>query len=72
MKRLLCKALILSLHTKNKEFVVYSDISDSGLGCVLMQRGKLIAYASQQLKSAKMNYSEHDLDIEAVLFTLKL
>ncbi|GJU61173.1 uncharacterized protein Tco_1238939 [Tanacetum coccineum] len=45
LKDCLCKAPILSLPEGNEDFVVYSDASYSGLGCVLMQRGKVIAYA---------------------------
>ncbi|GJV19477.1 putative reverse transcriptase domain-containing protein [Tanacetum coccineum] len=53
------------------DFVVYCDASNQGLGCVLMQRGKVIAYASRQLKIHEKNYTTHDLELEAVVFTLK-
>ena len=72
LKNLLCEAPILSLPEGNEDFVVYSDASYSGLGCVLMQRGKVIAYASRQLKDAEKNYPVHDLELAAVVFALKL
>ncbi|GKD02264.1 putative reverse transcriptase domain-containing protein, partial [Tanacetum coccineum] len=54
-----------------KDFVVYCDASNQGLGCVLMQRGKVIAYASRQLKIHEKNYTTHDLELGAVVFALK-
>nr|GFB02832.1 RNA-directed DNA polymerase [Tanacetum cinerariifolium] len=53
-------------------FQIYSDASKKGLGCVLMQHGKVIAYASRQLKPYEVNYPTHDLELEAVIFTLKI
>ncbi|GKF04211.1 putative reverse transcriptase domain-containing protein, partial [Tanacetum coccineum] len=47
-----------------EDFVVYCDASGIGLGCVLMQRGKVIAYASRQLKIHEKNYTTHDLELE--------
>ncbi|KAG8501232.1 hypothetical protein CXB51_003367 [Gossypium anomalum] len=55
-----------------KEFVVYSDASLNGLGCVLMQEGKVVAYASRQLKPHERNYPTHDLELAAVVFALKI
>ncbi|KAI3744341.1 hypothetical protein L1987_57420 [Smallanthus sonchifolius] len=55
-----------------EDFVVYSDASKLGLGCVLMQRGKVIAYASRQLKTHEANYPTHDLELAAVVFALKI
>ena len=52
--------------------MIYSDASKKGLGCVLMQQGKVIAYASRQLKSYEQNYPTHDLELAAVVFTLKI
>ncbi|GKF59855.1 putative reverse transcriptase domain-containing protein, partial [Tanacetum coccineum] len=54
-----------------EDFVVYCDASNQGLGCVLMQRGKVIAYGSRQLKIHEKNYTTHDLEFEAVVFALK-
>ena len=53
-------------------FVVYCDASRVGLGCVLMQNGKVIAYASRQLKVHEKNYPTHDLELAAVVFALKI
>ncbi|GJU25572.1 putative reverse transcriptase domain-containing protein [Tanacetum coccineum] len=55
-----------------EDFVVYCDASNQGLGCVLMQRDKVIAYASRQLKSHEKNYMTHDLELGAVVFALKI
>ena len=52
--------------------MVYSDASHQGLGCVLMQHGKVIAYASRQLKPYERNYPTHDLELAAVVFALKI
>ncbi|GJW05400.1 putative reverse transcriptase domain-containing protein [Tanacetum coccineum] len=54
------------------DFVVYCDASKQGFGCVLMQRGKVIAYASRQLKTYEKNYTTHDLELGAVVFALKI
>ncbi|GJV68479.1 putative reverse transcriptase domain-containing protein [Tanacetum coccineum] len=55
-----------------EDFAVYCDASCQGLGCVLMQRGKVIAYASRQFKIHEKNYTTHDLKLSAVVFTLKI
>ncbi|GJX25748.1 putative nucleotidyltransferase, ribonuclease H [Tanacetum coccineum] len=55
-----------------EDFVVYCDASGIRLGCVLMQRGKVIAYASRQLKIHEKNYTTHDLELGAVVFALKI
>ncbi|GJX03893.1 putative reverse transcriptase domain-containing protein [Tanacetum coccineum] len=62
----------LTVLTQKKDFVVYCDASGLGLGCVLMQRGKVIAYASRQLKIYEKNYTTHDLELGAVVFALKI
>ncbi|GJS39134.1 reverse transcriptase domain-containing protein [Tanacetum coccineum] len=72
MKDKLCNALVLALPDGPEDFVVYCDASGLGLGCVLMQRGKVIAYASRQLKIHKKNYTTHDLELGAVVFALKI
>ncbi|GJT80318.1 putative reverse transcriptase domain-containing protein [Tanacetum coccineum] len=71
LKNNLCDATILSLLDGVKDFVVYCDASNQGLGCVLMQRGKVITYASRQLKIHEKNYTTHDLELGAVVFALK-
>ncbi|GJW02355.1 putative reverse transcriptase domain-containing protein [Tanacetum coccineum] len=68
----LCEALILALPEGNDDFVVYYDASHQGLGAVLMQREKVIAYASRQLKPNEENYTTHDLELGAVVFALKI
>jgi len=52
--------------------VIYSDASRKGLGCVLMQHGHVIAYASKQLKPHERNYPTHDLKLAAMIFALKI
>ncbi|GJX31916.1 retrotransposon protein, putative, ty3-gypsy subclass [Tanacetum coccineum] len=68
----LCNAPVLSLLNGPKDFMVYYDASGIGLGFVLMQRGKVIAYASRQLKIHEKNYTTHDLELGAVVFALKI
>ena len=62
---------MLTLPEGNEEFVVYTDASKEGLGCVLMQHGKVVAFAARKLKVHKMNYPTHDLELAGVVFTLK-
>nr|GFA02580.1 hypothetical protein [Tanacetum cinerariifolium] len=71
-KQKLCSAPILALPEGSEEFVVYCDASYKGLGAVLMQREKVIAYASRQLKVHERNYTTHDLELGLVVFGLKL
>nr|GEX36083.1 retrotransposon protein, putative, Ty3-gypsy subclass [Tanacetum cinerariifolium] len=66
LKDNLCKALVISLPKGSEDFVVYCDVLNQGFGCVLMQRGKVIAYASRQLKIYEKNYTTHDLELGAV------
>jgi hypothetical protein len=62
----------LALLDGSKDFVVYRDTSVNGLGCVLMQRKSVIAYASRQLKKHGENYATRDLELGAVVFALKI
>ncbi|GJZ03881.1 putative reverse transcriptase domain-containing protein, partial [Tanacetum coccineum] len=71
LKGKLCDAPVLALPDGSKDFVVYFDASESGLGCVLMQRGEVIAYASRQLKIHEKNYTTHDLGLESVRYGLE-
>ncbi|KAA3480814.1 DNA/RNA polymerases superfamily protein [Gossypium australe] len=71
LKTLLTEALVLVQPKLGKEFMIYSDASLNGLGCVLMQEGKFIAYASRQLKSHEKNYPMHDLELAAIIFAFK-
>nr|GEV89013.1 putative reverse transcriptase domain-containing protein [Tanacetum cinerariifolium] len=68
----LCSAPILALPEGSKDFVVYCDASIQSLGAVLMQREKVIAYASRQLKVHEKNYTTHDLELGTVVFALKI
>ncbi|KAJ9556370.1 hypothetical protein OSB04_010984 [Centaurea solstitialis] len=72
LKHKLCNAPILALPEETDNFVVYCDASHQGLGCVLMQNEKVIAYASRQLKVHEKNYTTHDLELGAVVFALKI
>ncbi|GKA39411.1 putative reverse transcriptase domain-containing protein [Tanacetum coccineum] len=67
LKHKLCEAPILALPEGNDDFVVYCNASHQGLGAVLMQREKVIAYASRQLKPNEENYTTHDLELGAVV-----
>ena len=70
LKRRLTSAPVLTLPSEQDGFVVYCDASRQGLGCVLMQNNKVIAYASRQLKKHEQNYPTHDLELAAVVFAL--
>ncbi|KAI3704089.1 hypothetical protein L1987_74302 [Smallanthus sonchifolius] len=72
LKQKLCSTSILALLEGTDDFVVYCDASIQGLGCVLMQREKVIAYASRQLKVHEKNYTTQDLELGAVVFALKI
>ena len=72
LKEKLVSASILTLPSGTEGFVIYNDASKNGLGCVLMQNGRVIAYASRQLKPYKQNYPTHDLELAAVVFALKI
>nr|GEX50687.1 reverse transcriptase [Tanacetum cinerariifolium] len=72
LKQHLVSAPILTLPSGSGGFQIYSDASKKGLGCVLMQHGKVIAYASRQLKPYEVNYPTHDLELAAVIFALKI
>ncbi|GJY56558.1 putative reverse transcriptase domain-containing protein [Tanacetum coccineum] len=72
LKDKLCNAPVLDFPDGPKDFVVYCDASEVRLGCVLMQRGKVIAYASRQLKNHEKNYTTHDLELCTVIFALKI
>ena len=72
LKQWLITAPVVSLPKENGKFVVYCDASKLGLGCVLMQDGRVIAYASRQLKEYEQRYPTHDLELAAVVFALKI
>nr|GFC00116.1 putative reverse transcriptase domain-containing protein [Tanacetum cinerariifolium] len=72
LKRKLCSAPILSLPEGSEDFVVYCDASLRGFRAVLMQREKVISYASRQLRENEENYTTHDLELGAVVYALRL
>ena len=71
LKEMLTSTPVLALPEHGEPYMVYTDASGVGLGCVLMQRGKVIAYASRQLRKHEGNYPTHDLEMAAVIFALK-
>ncbi|KAG8473117.1 hypothetical protein CXB51_035070 [Gossypium anomalum] len=72
LNKVLTEAPMLIQPESGKDFIVYSDASHVGLGCVLMQEGKVVTYASRQLKPHEVNYPTHDLELAAVIFALKI
>jgi hypothetical protein len=71
LKKRLTTAPILAVPETGKDYTVYCDASKNGLGCILMQDQKVIAYGSRQLKPHEVNYPTHDLELAAVVFALK-
>ena len=72
LKQKLTTTPVLALPNISKDFVVYCDASRQGLGCVLMQDGRVIAYASRQLKEHENRYPTHDLELAAAVHALKI
>ena len=72
LKEILVEAPMLIQPTSGREYTMYNDASRIGLGCVLMQDGKVVAYASKQLKPHEQNYPTHDLELAIVVFALKI
>ena len=70
-KRLTTTPVLITL-VSGEKYTVFCDASRVGLGCVLMQKGRVVAYASRQLKKHEDNYPTHDLELAAVVFALKL
>ena len=71
LEKRLTTAPVLTLPEGNESFVIYTDASKEGLGCVLMQNGKVVAYATHKLRPHESNYPTHDLELTAVVFALK-
>ena len=63
---------IMIVSERGHTYIVYCDASKDGLGCVLMQSRRVIAYRSQQLKNHKRNYPTHDMELAAILFAWKI
>ena len=72
LKHRLTSTLVLTLPSRSAGFVVYCNASRQGLGCVLIQHERVIAYASRQLRKHEQNYPTHDLELVAVVFALKI
>ena len=72
MKKRLVTTLILTVEEGEDGFVIYCDASGQRLGAVLMQHGRVIAYASRQLKDYEKNHPTHDLELVVVVFALKI
>ena len=72
LKSRLTSAPVLILPDPHKTFEVFCDASKQGLGCVLMQEKKVVAYASRQLRPHEINYPTHDLELAAIVFALKI
>ncbi|KAI9186250.1 hypothetical protein LWI28_015260 [Acer negundo] len=72
IKNRLVSTPVLTLPSSCGDYIIYSYASKKGLGCVLMQHGKVIAYASRQLKTHENNYPTHDLELAVVVFPLKI
>jgi len=72
LRQQLTTAPILTLPVESKEYTIYSDTLKNGLGCVLMQDDKVVAYASRQLKPYEKNYPTNDLELIAIVFALKI
>jgi hypothetical protein len=71
LKEKLTTSPVLAIPETGKDYTVYCDASKNGLGCVLMQDRKVIAYGSRQLRPHEVNYPTHDLELAAIVFTLK-
>ncbi|XP_059658311.1 uncharacterized mitochondrial protein AtMg00860-like [Cornus florida] len=71
LKTRLTTAPVLVIPERGLGYVIYCDASRDGLGCVLMQDGRVVAYGSRQLKTHELNYPTHDLELAAVVFALK-
>ncbi|CAA0811504.1 Uncharacterized mitochondrial protein AtMg00860, partial [Striga hermonthica] len=72
LKKRLTSAPVLTIPDPSRSFTIFSDASRQGLGCVLMQDGQVVAYASRQLKPHEQNYPTHDLELAAVVHALKI
>ena len=72
LNRRLTSAPILIVPKRGQRYTVYCDASKDGLGCVLIQSMKVVAYGSRKLKNHKQNYPTHDMELVAVVFALKI
>ena len=72
LKRRFTSAPILIVPERGQRYTVFCDASNDGLGCILMQSGRVITYGSRQLKNHEQNYPTHDLELAAIVFALKI
>ena len=72
LKRKLTTAPILIVPNRGQGYIVFCDASRTGLGCVLMQSERVVAYGSRQLKNHEQNYPTHNMELAPVVFTLKM
>ena len=72
LKRRLTSTPILIVPEQGQRYTMYCDASRDGLGCVLMQSGRVVAYGSRQLKNHEQNYPTHDLELASIIFALKI
>jgi hypothetical protein len=72
LRELLTTAPVLAQPDIEKLFDVFCDASKNGLGCALMQNGRVITYALRQLRKHEVNYPTHDLELAAVVHALKI
>ena len=72
LKKRLTSAPILIVPDRGQGYTLYCDASRAGLRCVLMKSGRVVAYCSRQLKNHEQNYPTHDMELTAVVFTLKI
>lgn len=72
LKQRLVSTPVLTFPSESEKSVIYSDVSQKGLGCVLMQQGKVITYASRQLKNHERNYHIHDQELATIVYALKI
>ena len=72
LKKRLTSAPILIVPDRGQGYTMYCDASRAGLGCVLMQSGRVVSYGSRQLKNHEQNYPTHDMELVAVVFSIKI
>ena len=72
LKRKLTSAPILIVLEQGQRYIVYCDAFKDGLGCVLMQSGRVVGYGSRQLRNHEQNYPTHDIELATIVFALKI
>ena len=72
LKRRVTSASVLIVPEQGQRYIMYCDASKEGMGCVLMQSGRVMDYGSRQLKNHEQNYPTHDMELAAIVFTLNI